>query len=64
MVVLKMNNDEKDLIKRFKQNARPADRVPFIMEQEIISILSEIRDELKKMNKTPVGGSSKKIDTK
>lgn len=47
-----MNKDEKDLIKRFKQNARPADRVPFILQEEIINVLGEIRDELKVMNKT------------
>lgn len=47
-----MNKEESDLIERFKKNARPADRVPFIMEQEIISILSEIRGELAAMNKT------------
>ena len=56
-----MNEDDTKLIERFVKNARPADRVPFIMQQEIIDLLSEIRDELKTMNKTgkPIGRPKK-----
>ena len=59
-----MNKDETDLIKRFKQNARPADRVPFILQEEIISVLAEIRDELQIMNKAgkPVGRPKKNAE--
>ena len=42
-----MNAEDTKTIERFVKNARPADRVPFIMQQEIIDLLTEIRDELK-----------------
>jgi len=42
-----MNNEEVKLIERFVKNARPADRVPYILQQEIVDLLTEIRDELK-----------------
>ena len=46
-----MNEEEKKTIERFVKNARPADRVPFILQSEIIDLLGEIRDELVTMNK-------------
>ena len=42
-----MNSEEEKLIERFVKNARPADRVPYILQQEIVNLLTEIRDELK-----------------
>ena len=42
-----MNEEDTKLIERFVKNASPADRVPYIMQQEIINLLTEIRDELK-----------------
>jgi len=42
-----MNAEDVKLIERFIKNARPADRVPYVMQQEIINLLTEIRDELK-----------------
>ena len=42
-----MNSEEVKLIERFVKNARPADRVPYILQQEIVDLLTEIRDELK-----------------
>ena len=42
-----MNEGDMKTIERFVKNARPADRVPYIMQQEIIDLLTEIRDELK-----------------
>ena len=42
-----MNVEDKKTVERFVKNARPVDRVPFIMQQEIINLLTEIRDELK-----------------
>lgn len=56
-----MNEEDIKLIERFVKNARPADRVPFILQQEIIDLLSEIRDELSVMNKgaKPVGRPKK-----
>lgn len=49
-----MNVENTNLIERFVKNARPADRVPYIMQLEIIDLLTEIRDELKaEKPKTP-----------
>lgn len=42
-----MNVEDAKTIERFVKNARPVDRVPFIMQQEIIDLLTDIRDELK-----------------
>ena len=42
-----MNVENTKLIERFVKNARPADRVPYVMQLEIIDLLTEIRDELK-----------------
>lgn len=42
-----MNEADIKLINRFVKNARPADRVPYILQQEIVGLLTEIRDELK-----------------
>ena len=47
MEITIMNEEDTKLIERFVKNARPADRVPYIMQQEIINLLTEIRDELK-----------------
>ena len=55
-----MNKEEVELIERFIKNARAADRVPFIMQQEIISLLGEIRDELKANKDTKTPGRPKK----
>ena len=58
-----MNEGDMKLMERFVKNARPADRVPFIIQQEIIDLLTEIRDELVTVNKgaKPVG-RPKKVD--
>lgn len=58
-----MNEEDTKLIGRFVKNARPADRVPFILQYEIVNLLTEIRDELVTVNKgaKPVG-RSKKVD--
>jgi hypothetical protein len=49
-----MNKEDAKTVERFVKNARPADRVPFIMQHEIIDLLTEIRDELKAAKpKTP-----------
>ena len=42
-----MNEEDAKIMERFIKNARAADRVPFIMQREIINLLGEIRDELK-----------------
>jgi hypothetical protein len=55
-----MNEGDMKLMERFVKNARPADRVPFIMQQEIIDLLTEIRDELKVSK--PVGRPKKTGD--
>ena len=47
-----MNAEDAKIIERFVKNARPADRVPFIMQQEIIDLLTDIRDEMKGSVKT------------
>lgn len=46
-----MNEEEKHLIERFTKNARPADRVPVIMQLEIIGLLKDIKSQLNAMNK-------------
>ena len=46
-----MNEEDAKTVERFVKNARPADRVPFILQSEIIDLLAEIRDELVTMNK-------------
>lgn len=46
-----MNEEDTKIIERFVKNARPADRVPFILQNEMITLLGEIRDELQLMNK-------------
>lgn len=55
-----MNKEDMKTIERFVKNARPADRVPFIMQQEIIDLLTEIRDSLK--DSKPVGRPKKTVD--
>ena len=55
-----MNEEDIQIVERFIKNARPADRVPFIMQQEIISLLDEIRDELKANKDTKTPGRPKK----
>ncbi len=57
-----MNKEDAKLIERFIKNARPADRVPFIMQQEIINLLGEIRDELKSNKIVKPAGRIKKIE--
>ncbi len=57
-----MNEEDAKLIERFIKNARPADRVPFIMQQEIINLLGEIRDELKSNKIVKPAGRIKKIE--
>ena len=47
-----MNEEDTKLIERFIKNARPADRVPYIMQQEIINLLTEIRDGMKETKTT------------
>jgi hypothetical protein len=54
-----MNTEETKIIERFVKNARPADRVPFIMQQEIIDLLTEIRDELVTKTVKPAGRPKK-----
>lgn len=54
-----MNTEESKIIERFIKNARPADRVPFILQREIISLLTEIRDELKPNTGKPAGRPKK-----
>ena len=48
-----MNEEDMQIVERFIKNARPVDRVPFILQQEIISLLTEIRNELQKTKKSP-----------
>jgi len=63
MEITIMNEEETKIIERFVKNARPADRVPFIIQQEIISLLGEIRDELQVLNKVKgAPGRPKKTD--
>ena len=59
-----MNEEDTKIIERFVKNARPADRVPFILQNEMITLLGEIRDELQKMNTAgkPVGRPKKTAD--
>lgn len=59
-----MNEEDTKIIERFVKNARPADRVPFILQNEMITVLGEIRDELQKMNTVgkPVGRPKKSTD--
>jgi hypothetical protein len=42
-----MNKDDKKVILEFEIHARPVDRVNYIMQKEIITLLKEIRKELK-----------------
>ena len=55
-----MNTENEQLIERFIKNARPADRVPFIMDREIIDLLTEIRDELQMDKSVKSAGRPKK----
>lgn len=45
-----MNKDDKKVIDEFKKHARPVDMQNFIMQQEILVALKNIRYELKKLN--------------
>lgn len=62
MRLLKMNEADTKQIERFVKNARPADRVPYIMQQEIINLLTEIRDELVAAKGVKPVGRPKKTD--
>ena len=55
-----MNEEDAKIMERFIKNARPVDRVPFILQQEVINLLTEIRDELKANKDTKAPGRSKK----
>ena len=57
-----MNTEDAKTVERFVKNARPADRVPFIMQQEIINLLTEIRDELVTAKTSKPVGRPKKTD--
>ena len=57
-----MNVEDAKTVERFVKNARPADRVPFIMQQEIINLLTEIRDELVTTKTAKPAGRPKKTD--
>ena len=57
-----MNVEDTKTVERFVKNARPADRVPFIMQQEIINLLTEIRDELVTAKGVKPVGRPKKTD--
>ena len=52
---------EETALRLFERNARPVERVNHMMHVETLSVLKEIRDELKTMNKpTPKVGRPKK----
>ncbi len=46
-----MNPQEETAIRLFERNARVVDKVHHIMDKEILSVLNEILEEMKKMNK-------------
>ena len=46
-----MNKEEKEIIARFEKNARPVDRVAYIMVKEQIATIGEIRKDIDKVRK-------------
>lgn len=44
-----MKREYKKLVDNFEKNARPVEMVNYIMQQEIINLLKEIRKELKEL---------------
>jgi len=49
-----MNEDEKKIIARFEINARPVDRVAYIMAREQLGVLQDIRKDIDKVRKEVV----------
>lgn len=43
-----MHKEDKRLLKEFEANARPVDKTVYIMLREILSVLKDIRKEMKK----------------
>ena len=46
-----MLKNDKRIIEDFKLKARPTDMAIFIMQQELLMVLKDIRKELKDLNK-------------